>query len=275
MKQLLKSVRIQHGVHWGWFFTVWALLLSPAVFAKEQGAVSKALLEPVTMSVRHAPAAVFFKALLSNSSLTVTLDQAITQTFTGDYDGTIDSILKGVSKTHSLYFVFDDSMLHVSTQAPAVIAASNGNTRLPVRGKKQNSSPLFTDPIVERLFLLSHSNAADTALNDAANTVIPGAASQLKALVDHLGLPSLRFRGEDPSTSTDRSPTIAALSSMNAIMVQDRQSNMALYRDLIDSLDSPLARVTHLMDHPAAPDELTGIAVPRLAASNQAWRAVR
>ena len=95
------------------------------------------------------------------------------------------------------------------------------------------------DEFVDRLFLLKNVSAADKTLGDARRTVIPGAVSRLKDMISSMGLEDLH-RDSSGRAATDESVSIIALASLNAIRIRDRASNMALYRDLIESIDSSL-----------------------------------
>lgn len=246
----------------------WVALLTTFVWVTvgAEGTVSQTLEKHVTVSFRTAPVSVFMSALFANSGLGFKIEDGVDVTVSGDYTGTIEDVLERVSASLSLSVEYDQSTVRISNNPIEVAPAKNTTIKLTPtlvpapdsapepqttelvlslledkaipRKNLQTPTQRIGDEFVERLFLLKNVAVADKVLSDSLQTVIPGAVSQLKRLMSNLGVQDFEYRGAAARSEPEGSVSIVALASMNAIMVRDRASRMALYRDLIDSIDS-------------------------------------
>ncbi len=116
-------------------------------------------------------------------------------------------------------------------QAKRILDISSGTQ------SKQRKQTKQVDKLVERMFVLKHAKAVDTQVNDAQQTLTPGVATQLKLLVEKLGVANFTYIGAPSVNASQSVLSIVALPTMNAVVVKDLESRMALYQDLIESLD--------------------------------------
>ena len=220
--------------------------------------------EHINASFRSAPFSVFLATLLTDTGLDIQIEKSIDVKVTGDYSGTVSEVLEGVIDSLSLKVEIDPTKVRVYEQlivtAPLVTSAAEAE-RIAASNLAVASKPVLTKPdiqlslatrlpkpravrkpkpdeFVERLFLLKNVDVSDKTLNDSHQTVIPGAVTQLRKLIRSIGAEDLTFQNESDQNVSHGSVSIVTLASMNAVMIRDRSSKMALYRDLIDSIDS-------------------------------------
>ena len=217
----------------------------------------------ITLSVRNASAPVFMSALFADTGLDVEVGAGVDMMVSGDYNGTITDVLQSVSESLSLSVEIGQSNVRISNSLidgtpsiktvslpvvqPQDISAENSPPQTaskPITSKstsKENQAPAHQpkhNEIVDKLFFLKNVHAADRFLNDTSQTLMPGAASQLRKLIGNLGVEDLRLRKTIRPLIDDDSVSVIALPSMNAIRVRGRSGDMDLYRDLIESIDS-------------------------------------
>jgi len=220
--------------------------------------------------VKDAPFSVFYDALFANTAFTVTVDESLSQFVSGNYTGTVREIFHQVGNTHSLTHDVDNHHIHVRKAiTKSQMAAANSALVHRTPSAKQS------DPIVERLFLLKHSRAADYSLDWATDTIIPGVATRLARLAETMNLEAHAVVGSH--TSTDRKEAIAfrALSAMNAVVVRDRESRMPIYHDLVESMDSENAVHLPELIKPTAETAITQYEIQHTLMPELNWQQVR
>jgi len=215
----------------------------------------------ITVSFRSAPISVVMSTMLANSGVNTGLDiqieEGVDVMVSGDYTGTFEEVLERVSNSFSLNVELDQSKVRISDHLSEVslhkIAATQPTpTASETATATPKSTPINTaepqtktrqlkhDKFVEQLFHLKNVSVADSTLNDSQRTVIPGAVSQLKQLIQNLGVQEFQYQGAAAQPEANESVSIVAMASINAVKVRDRSSKMALYRDLIESIDASL-----------------------------------
>ena len=243
-----------------WVFTVLLVFTAPAAAdvdaatAASAGSIEhstpQAFSQHIVVSFRKAPVHVVYKAVLADSGFDAVIDPNVVALVSGDYAGSISDVIQEISHQLSLNVEINDSLVHLDAAMPenAVGGIADPLTSIVSKSSSVASAtrPLVrrlptADLIVERLFVLEHAYAVDTRLGDSENTVIPGVVSQLKKIVDGLGLKDLKPERQTTSHSPQMQASVTALPSMNAVVVKDRESHMALYQDLISSIDLAFA----------------------------------
>ena len=216
-----------------------AVLLSSFSVQATEPSGPEALQRHVAVSFREAPVRLVYQAVLAGTGYDAVLQVDVDEPVSGDYTGSIKTVLNQINTELSLNIDFDDSIAHVR-KAPlqATIPQPDvGSVPVPQRSVTPSpvalAQPLVTpqpslikkpvtsrsDQLVERLFVLQHANAADKQLADEAQTVIPGVVSQVRQIV------------------SGSAESVIALPSMNALVIRDRASNMAQYEAFIRSID--------------------------------------
>jgi len=245
----------------GFIFYIGFFIGTSAVFAQtkpdQNQEYSKNLLTTeVALSVFDAPVDIFYKALFANTQFVVSVDQGIDQRISGSYSGTVAHVLKTVNSDLSLRSEIDNEQVLI---LPVVKAPSTVTTQprlaakteeilesLPestrISNKVVETNPItetLEDPIVERLFLLSHSRANDLKVRGNTNDVIPGVATRLLAMMEEMDFKPFDRTNTVIAATNNPQPHVVALAAMNGLVVRDYESKMVMYRDLIKMLDSP------------------------------------
>lgn len=233
--------------------------------------VADELASHISMAVSDASIEIFFTALLGNTSLSLAVEGDFPDTVSGEYEGSIDSVLQALSKSHDLKVVVTEDSVVVkplSLAEPAIVSAvtnspniesiSVASQRAPNKGLSGNTSvavatakdindssntkktglKFASDPVVERVFTLKYAFAQDTQTDHSGQSIIPGVASELRRLLEQLGANDLHPSAQTAQDSMASSTNIMAIPAVNAIVVTDFESRMPLYADLIESIDS-------------------------------------
>ncbi len=231
----------------------------------------EALASPVTLVVSRAPVKIFLTALFGNTALSLEVHGEYANTVSGEYVGTVNSVLQTVSTSHDFRVeVVDglvvvqpkatanpitdpaetesvDSSQHAVLSLPNTIEDSHNSSTAPTQISRvvnndttlsKTASEFELDPVVERVFTLQYASVQDTHSEKTGQPIIPGVASELRRLVEQLGIEALHPSSHNKPRDRVTSQNIMAIPAVNAIVVTDYESRMALYADLIESIDS-------------------------------------
>jgi type II secretory pathway component GspD/PulD (secretin) len=227
--------------------------------------VADELATPISIVVSDASIEIFLTALLGNTSLSLAVEGDFLETVSGEYEGSIDSVLQAVSNSHDLKVVVAENFVVVKPlnfAEPAIVSTVTTSPSI------ESFSVASHDPVVERVFTLKYAFAQDTRSEHAGQSIIPGVASELRRLLEQLGVNDLHPSSQKAQDNMASSTNIMAIPAVNAIVVTDFESRMDLYADLIESIDSAYM-VTNRANAPRV--ENTKLLTP----SARGWTVVR
>jgi len=230
--------------------------------------------QSIEISAHAAPLSVFIQAVFANTELEIELSESLEGIVTGNYAGSIASVLETLSSEFDVATHIEEGIVSVYplssaplTQAQlgietktktktarttrsigALIESTNSTLRNSNENTaKKNQSPpaavavaqtsVEADKVLERVFVLKNAIAIDTQPSNANLSVVPGVLTQLNRIIEKLGVSNLTYVGRPVTETAEFKRSVIALPSMNAIVVKDLASRMPLYVDLIESLD--------------------------------------
>jgi len=243
-----------------WLLSSLSTLVSAPAGAETDSSVTKPeLAQSIEITAREAPLDVFIQALFANTEIDVEINDSVEGVVSGKYEGSISNVLNKLSSEFGFVSQSEDGVVKVfyqsekpkpSTQSKnqSIVAlaehAVSDSQKVPGNslGKKQPTqinrvNATNVDRVVERVFVLKNAIAVDTRPLNASYPMIPGVVTQLKQLVKKLGVSSFTYVDAPIPRTIEPADSVVALPSMNAIIVKDLASRMALYEDLIHSLD--------------------------------------